>query len=184
MVFFFFRHLRSLKHEYGKQLLINLLGSKEGENTLSVAYQVRCLVGNDHPFHYKIQILKFSKRNSLMSRFNTFCYFLLPRVAVTFHSFIWRHTFLCFLRPSFRISIHWLNYKLQYIFWYGSPQVKKRNKDNNLFGNSGIILAFCIYILLCRPCEAYMSICHFVFCINNCYTVRYQVYIPMQTRGS
>lgn len=84
MVFFFFRHLTSLKHEYGQQLLINLLGSKEGENTLSVAYQVSCLFRNDHPFHCKIQILKFGKRNSsLMSRFNTFCFCLLPRVAVT-----------------------------------------------------------------------------------------------------
>ena len=75
MVFFFFRHLTSLKHEYGQQLLINLLGSKEGENTLSVAYQVSCLFRNYHPFHCKIQILKFSKRNSsLMSRFNTFAF--------------------------------------------------------------------------------------------------------------
>ena len=88
MVFFFFRHLTSLKHEYGQQLLINLLGSKEGENTLSVAYQVSCLFRNDHPFHCKIQILKFGKRNSsLMSRFNTFCFCLLPRVAVTFCNF-------------------------------------------------------------------------------------------------
>lgn len=83
-IFFFFRHLTSLKHEYGQQLLINLLGSKEGENTLSVAYQVSCLFRNYHPFHCKIQILKFGKRNSsLMSRFNTFCFCLLPQVAVT-----------------------------------------------------------------------------------------------------
>ena len=26
---------------YGDQLLVNLLGAKEGENTLSIAYQVR-----------------------------------------------------------------------------------------------------------------------------------------------
>ena len=34
------RHLTSLKIEYGQQLLINLLGTKEGENSLSVSYQV------------------------------------------------------------------------------------------------------------------------------------------------
>jgi len=35
----FDRHLTSLKNQYGQQLLVNLLGSKEGENTLSVAFQ-------------------------------------------------------------------------------------------------------------------------------------------------
>jgi len=35
----FDRHLTSLKIEYGQQLLINLLGTKEGENSLSVSYQ-------------------------------------------------------------------------------------------------------------------------------------------------
>ena len=40
--FFVFRHLTSLKNLYGQQLLVNLLGTKEGENTLSIAFQVRC----------------------------------------------------------------------------------------------------------------------------------------------
>ncbi|PFX33475.1 synaptojanin-1-like [Stylophora pistillata] len=35
----FDRHLTSLKNLYGQQLLVNLLGTKEGENTLSSAYQ-------------------------------------------------------------------------------------------------------------------------------------------------
>lgn len=35
------RHLAALKRLYGKQVIINLLGSKEGEHMLSKAFQVR-----------------------------------------------------------------------------------------------------------------------------------------------
>ena len=35
-----FRHLASLKSIYGYQLLVNLLGRKEGEHSLSTAYKV------------------------------------------------------------------------------------------------------------------------------------------------
>lgn len=38
---FFNRHFRTLKTLYGKQIVINLLGSKEGEHMLSKAFQVR-----------------------------------------------------------------------------------------------------------------------------------------------
>lgn len=38
---FFNRHFRTLKNLYGKQIVINLLGSKEGEHMLSKAFQVR-----------------------------------------------------------------------------------------------------------------------------------------------
>lgn len=38
---FFNRHFRTLKNLYGKQIIINLLGSKEGEHMLSKAFQVR-----------------------------------------------------------------------------------------------------------------------------------------------
>ena len=40
-LFYGCRHLSSLKAQYGQQLLINLLGCKEGENLLSVAFQVQ-----------------------------------------------------------------------------------------------------------------------------------------------
>ena len=38
-----FRHFSTLRNLYGQQLLVNLLGTKEGENTLSIAYQVRSI---------------------------------------------------------------------------------------------------------------------------------------------
>lgn len=38
-VTFFSRHMSTLKHLYGYQLLINLLGGKEGEATLSSSYR-------------------------------------------------------------------------------------------------------------------------------------------------
>lgn len=34
------RHFRTLKDLYGKQIVVNLLGSKEGEHMLSKAFQV------------------------------------------------------------------------------------------------------------------------------------------------
>lgn len=40
---FFNRHFRTLKNLYGKQIIINLLGSKEGEHMLSKAFQVRMI---------------------------------------------------------------------------------------------------------------------------------------------
>lgn len=39
-LFFFNRHFRTLKNLYGKQIIVNLLGSKEGEHMLSKAFQV------------------------------------------------------------------------------------------------------------------------------------------------
>lgn len=46
-VWFFFlfvssvnRHFRTLKNVYGKQIIVNLLGAKEGEHMLSKAFQV------------------------------------------------------------------------------------------------------------------------------------------------
>lgn len=39
------RHFTALRRLYGKQVIINLLGSKEGEHMLSKAFQVR---GNIH----------------------------------------------------------------------------------------------------------------------------------------
>ena len=36
-----FRHFTALRRLYGKQVIINLLGSKEGEHMLSKAFQVR-----------------------------------------------------------------------------------------------------------------------------------------------
>jgi hypothetical protein len=36
-----FRHISALKGLYGDQLLMNLLGSKEGESYLTRAYQVK-----------------------------------------------------------------------------------------------------------------------------------------------
>lgn len=42
-MFFLDRHFRTLKNLYGKQIIINLLGSKEGEHMLSKAFQVRTL---------------------------------------------------------------------------------------------------------------------------------------------
>lgn len=39
LLLFFFRHLSTLKQLYGYQLLINLLGSKEGEASLSQAFR-------------------------------------------------------------------------------------------------------------------------------------------------
>ncbi len=36
-----FRHFAALRRLYGKQVIINLLGSKEGEHMLSKAFQVR-----------------------------------------------------------------------------------------------------------------------------------------------
>lgn len=41
---FFNRHFRTLKNLYGKQIIINLLGSKEGEHMLSKAFQVRMVL--------------------------------------------------------------------------------------------------------------------------------------------
>ena len=41
----FNRHFRTLKNLYGKQIIVNLLGSKEGEHMLSKAFQV-----SDHFF--------------------------------------------------------------------------------------------------------------------------------------
>ena len=38
------RHLRMLKQQYGNQVIINLLGCKEGEHMLSQAFQVRTLL--------------------------------------------------------------------------------------------------------------------------------------------
>lgn len=35
------RHFTALRRLYGKQVIINLLGSKEGEHMLSKAFQVR-----------------------------------------------------------------------------------------------------------------------------------------------
>ena len=40
-MFFFPRHFSALRRLYGKQVIINLLGSKEGEHMLSKAFQVR-----------------------------------------------------------------------------------------------------------------------------------------------
>lgn len=37
----FSRHFTALRRLYGKQVIINLLGSKEGEHMLSKAFQVR-----------------------------------------------------------------------------------------------------------------------------------------------
>lgn len=37
----FCRHFTALRMLYGKQVIINLLGSKEGEHMLSKAFQVR-----------------------------------------------------------------------------------------------------------------------------------------------
>lgn len=37
----FCRHFAALRRLYGKQVIINLLGSKEGEHMLSKAFQVR-----------------------------------------------------------------------------------------------------------------------------------------------
>ena len=39
--FVFSRHFSALRRLYGKQVIINLLGSKEGEHMLSKAFQVR-----------------------------------------------------------------------------------------------------------------------------------------------
>lgn len=39
----FDRHMSMLKKFYGKQVIVNLLGSKEGEHMLSQAYQVSSL---------------------------------------------------------------------------------------------------------------------------------------------
>lgn len=37
------RHFRTLKNLYGKQIIVNLLGAKEGEHMLSKAFQVRII---------------------------------------------------------------------------------------------------------------------------------------------
>lgn len=41
VVYVFSRHFTALRRLYGKQVIINLLGSKEGEHMLSKAFQVR-----------------------------------------------------------------------------------------------------------------------------------------------
>ena len=41
----FDRHLSLLKQHYGRQVIVNLLGIKEGEHMLSQMYQVRELLG-------------------------------------------------------------------------------------------------------------------------------------------
>lgn len=45
------RHFRTLKDLYGKQIVVNLLGSKEGEHMLSKAFQVSVttVVSSAHP---------------------------------------------------------------------------------------------------------------------------------------
>ena len=45
------RHFTALRQLYGKQVILNLLGMKEGENMLSKAFQVRLkgFIESEHP---------------------------------------------------------------------------------------------------------------------------------------
>ena len=49
------RHLRMVKQQYGNQVIINLLGCKEGESMLSQAFQVGSLLL--HPYSVQMQVI-------------------------------------------------------------------------------------------------------------------------------
>ena len=50
------RHLRMVKQQYGNQVIINLLGCKEGESMLSQAFQVGSLLLL-HPDSVQLQVI-------------------------------------------------------------------------------------------------------------------------------
>lgn len=55
----FERHLNSIKQQYGEQVIVNLLGIKEGEHMLSQAFNVRIVNAYiKAPFELSVVILR------------------------------------------------------------------------------------------------------------------------------